>query len=146
MKCEILTARELFTTGLAGRLFMSRLYRDGSDFSRTLASFFDARELPAESEGHIALVFDGDDIVGWARTERWRYSDESVYDTLEAFVHPNYRLGGIASFASCGLVSSVLRENGGTVAVFHPHMLLVARRAGLWPTLFSKEDGKWVRV
>lgn len=146
MKCQILSARELFTTGLAGRLFTSGLYRSGSDFSRKLASFFGARDAPTESDGHIAIVFDGDVIVGWARTERWRHSDESVYDTLEAFVDPDYRRSSIAAFASCGLASSALHEGGGTVAVFHPHMLRVARRAGLWPTLFAKEDGRWVRV
>jgi hypothetical protein len=35
------------------------------------------------------------------------------------------------------------------VAVFHPHMLLVARRAGFRPTLFAKQDvveTKWSRV
>jgi len=69
-----------------------------------------------------------------------------MYDTLEAYVAEDYRRRGIAAFAASGICSAVLHENGGTVAVFHPHMLLVARRAGFWPTLFAKEDGQWLRV
>lgn len=146
MKCEIFSAGSLFATNFAARLFASALYKDGSDFSKKLVSWLAKRNVPAESDGHIALVFDDDAIVGWARTERWLYSGEAMYDTLEAFVHPHYRLRGIASFAAGGLVSSVLHSDGGTVAVFHPHMLLVARRAGLWPTLFAKEHGRWTQV
>ena len=87
------------------------------------------------------VAIDQGEIVGWARTERW-----SGYDTLEAFVAEDYRLRGVASFAACGLYASVLHDEGGTVAVFAPKMLLVARRAGFWPVLFEKVDGKWVRA
>jgi hypothetical protein len=70
-----------------------------------------------------------------------------MYDTLEAFVRPERRLQGVAVFAAAGLFSAVLRDDGGTVAVFHPHMLLVARRAGFWPVLFERDgQGGWRRA
>jgi hypothetical protein len=117
------------------------LTRPGSDFQRKLTAWLDGSSKPTAADGYIALVLDHGEIIGWARTEGW-----SVYDTLEAFVAPSYRLRGIAAFAASGIFSAVLHENGGTVAVFHPHMLLVARRAGFWPTLFEKEGGRWLRV
>lgn len=138
------------------------LTRPGSDFQRKLTSWIDGSSKPTAADGHIALVLDHGEIIGWARTEVWETfdaatddemdsnpfyeGDNAVYDTLEAFVAPPYRLRGIAAFAASGIFSAVLHENGGTVAVFHPHMLLVARRAGFWPTLFEKEGGQWLRV
>ena len=54
---------------------------------------------------------------------------------------------GIAAFAASGLYASVLHDSGAAVAVFHPHMLLVARRAGFWPTLFTQNPrGEWVKA
>jgi hypothetical protein len=127
------------------------LTKPGSDFQRKLAAWIDGWLKPTDADGHIALVYDHGEIVGWARTEYWSAgSDDAdgymMYDTLEAFVAGDYRLRGIAAFAASGLYSAVLHENGGAVAVFHPHMLLVARRAGLWPALFQKEGGQWLRV
>jgi hypothetical protein len=127
------------------------LTKQGSDFQKKLTAWIDGSSKPTDADGHIALVYDHGEIVGWARTEYWSAgSDDAdgclMYDTLEAFVAPSYRLRGIAAFAASGIFSAVLHENGGTVAVFHPHMLLVARRAGFWPTLFAKEEGQWLRV
>jgi hypothetical protein len=69
-----------------------------------------------------------------------------MYDTLEAFVRPERRLQGIAAFAASGLFSATY-DNGCTVAVFSPHMLLVARRAGFWPVLFERDgQGGWRRA
>jgi len=87
---------------------------------------------------------DDAEVVGWARTERWIESTGLEYDTLEAFVRPERRLQGIAAFAAAGIYSSIssdLLDDGFAVAVFHPHMMLVARRAGFSPTLFER-DGK----
>lgn len=127
------------------------LTKQGSDFQRKLTAWIDGSSKPTAADGHIALVYDHGEIVGWARTEYWSAgSDDAdgylMYDTLEAYVAEDYRRRGIAAFAASGIYSAVLHENGGTVAVFHPHMLLVARRAGFWPTLFQKEDGQWSRV
>jgi hypothetical protein len=127
------------------------LTRPGSDFQKKLTAWIDGTSKPTDADGHIALVLDHGEIIGWARTEQWSAGDDGadgymMYDTLEAFVAPSYRLRGIAAFAASGIFSAVLHENGGTVAVFHPHMLLVARRAGFWPTLFEKEGGQWLRV
>jgi hypothetical protein len=127
------------------------LTKQGSDFQKKLTAWLDGWLKPTAADGHIALVCDHGEVVGWARTEQWSAgSDEAgglvIYDTLEAYVAEDYRRSGIAAFAASGIYSAVLHENGGTVAVFHPHMLLVARRAGFWPTLFAKEDGQWLRV
>jgi hypothetical protein len=139
----ILTAR-IFAAS-AAEYVRDHLTKPGSDFQRKLTAWLDGSSKPKKSDGHIALVEDQGEIVGWARTEPW--SDGQVlYDTLEAYVAKPYRLRGIAAFAACGIYSAVLHDNDGTVAVFHPHMLLVARRAGLWPTLFEKEGGQWRRV
>lgn len=143
MTCTILTARSLAAS--AAEYVRDHLTKPGSDFQMKLDSWLDWSSRPTESDGHIALVEDHGEIVGWARTERW-FVDDTIYDTLEAYVAKPYRLRGIAAFAASGLQSAAMHDNGGTVAVFHPHMLLVARRAGLWPTLFEKEAGQWRRV
>ena len=97
---------------------------------------------------------DQGEIVGWARTEAWLEDDGvsvdlTKWNTLEAFVHPEYRCSGVAAFAVAGLAASSAIYGVKAVAVFHPHMLLVARRAGFRPTLFAKQDvveTKWSRV
>ena len=160
MTCTILTAR-IFAAS-AAEYVRDHLTNPGSDFQKKLTAWLDGSAKPAKSDGYIALVEDQGEIVGWARTELWETfdaatddemdsnpfyeGDNAAYDTLEAYVAKPYRLRGIAAFAASGIYSAVLHENGGAVAVFHPHMQLVARRAGLWPTLFAKEDGQWRRV
>jgi hypothetical protein len=149
MTCTILTAR-IFAAS-AAEYVRDHLTKPDSDFQKKLTAWLDGASKPTKSDGYIAVVEDQGEIVGWARTESWSDGDdgadgEVLYDTLEAYVAKPYRLRGIAAFAASGLCSSVLYDNGGTVAVFHPHMLLVARRAGLWPTLFEKEGGQWRRV
>ena len=141
MTCTVLPIADLDASDAF--FIRDHLTKPGSDFRGKLIAWLagSSSSEPTASDGHIALVRDQSEIVGWARTERW-----SDYDTLEAFVAPPYRRRGIAAFAASGIYSAVLHENGGAVAVFHPHMLLVARRAGFWPTLFAKEDGQWRRV
>lgn len=132
MNCTILP---LADTDAADRAFIVlNLTKPGSDFQKKL--------LDRRLDGTIALVREHGEIVGWARTEEWH--DGSIpWDTLEAFVTPDYREFGVASFAAGGLVAFHDLSN---VAVFHPHMLLVARRAGLRPILFHREGPAWLRV
>ena len=151
MTCTVLPIADLDASDAF--FIRDHLTKPGSDFRGKLIAWLDSSSSsgPTDADGHIALVRDQGEIVGWARTEQWSAgSDDSdgciTYDTLEAFVAPPYRRRGIAAFAASGICSAVLHDNGGTVAVFHPHMLLVARRAGFWPTLFAKEDGQWRRV
>jgi hypothetical protein len=114
-------------------LIRDELTKPGSDFHKAVET---------KTDGLIAIVMDDAAVVGWARMERW-----TEYDTLEAFVRPEHRLQGIAAFAAAGIYSSIssdLLDDGFAVAVFHPHMLLVARRAGFWPTLFERDGrGGW---
>jgi len=131
--CSVMPLAELVADAAIRRTIRDELTKPGSDFHKA---------IDTKTDGHIAVVFDGETIVGWARTERWQ-----SYDTLEAFVRPERRLQGVAVFAAAGIYSSVLHENGGVVAVFHPHMLLVARRAGFWPVLFERDGaGGWRRA
>jgi len=149
LTCTILDAFDFWAS--SAKYVRDHLTKQGSDFRKKITSWMYGESLPTESDGHIALVEDRGEIIGWARTEQWSAGSDGaggfvLYDTLEAFVAEPYRRRGIAAFAASGLYSAVLHDNGCTVAVFHPHMLLVARRAGLWPTLFEKEDGQWHRV
>jgi hypothetical protein len=119
------------------------LTKPGSDFQRAL--------LAGRCPGTIAIVRDQGEIVGWARTETWAEGDEddAVWDTLEAFVATSHRMRGVAAFAAAGLAATSGCWSGMAVAVFHPHMLLVARRAGFHPTLFARQDvveTRWSRV
>ena len=152
MTCEILTLGELVGSPDLALFVRNKLTKPGSDFQWKLTRLLHREVEPSSDDGHIALVADQGEIVGWARTECWQAESDGAdgfvsYDTLEAFVAPDYRLRGIAGFAASGLYASVLHDNGCTVAVFDPHMLLVAKRAGFWPTLFTKSPaGKWVRA
>jgi hypothetical protein len=131
--CSVMPLDEVVEDAPIRRTIRDELTKPGSDFHKA---------IDTKTDGHIAVVFHDDQVVGWARTERWQ-----SYDTLEAFVRPERRLQGIAVFAAAGLFSAVLRDEGGTVAVFHPHMLLVARRAGFWPVLFERDvAGGWRRA
>lgn len=129
---------------------MHQLVRRDSDFARKLTLWLYTPMTPGDADGSISVVYDLGEAVGWARTERWteRFGDGSglTWDTLEAFVASEYRNRGVASFAACGLYASRMHDNGCNVAVFAPSMLLVARRAGLFPTLFNREAaGVWRR-
>ena len=149
MTCEILTLAELVAAGSTALFVRNKLTKKNSDFQWKLTRLLHGDAPAGEHDGHIALVFDHGEIVGWARTEYWTAGSDgfAAYDTLEAFVAPDYRLRGVAAFAASGLYASVLHDSGATVAVFHPHMLLVARRAGFFPVLFDKNPrGEWVRA
>lgn len=135
MNCDILPLAGLDVTELA--FIRRRLTHPGSDFHKKLK----IGDLP----GHIAVVWDNDEIVGWARTEPWTDGDGWEWNTLEAFVDEGHRRRGIAAFAACGLACDELLPGATGVAVFHPPMYVVAARAGLKPTLFVKGEA-WVRA
>lgn len=135
MNCDILPLDALDDDDLS--FIRYYLTKPGSDFFKKLTTAGDLN-------GHIAVVRDQGEIVGWARTEPWRDSDGIEWDTLEAFVHEDYRLRGVAAFAACGL-EAYGGALGGAIAVFHPFMYIVATRAGLRPTLFVKGEA-WVRA
>jgi GNAT superfamily N-acetyltransferase len=150
MTCTILPIAE-FITSPAAAFVREHLTKPCSDFQGKLDAWLVGSLTPTDEDGHIALVEDHGEIVGWARTEQWSAGSDGagglvLYDTLEAFVAPPYRRRGIAAFAATGLYAAVLLDTPPRVVVFHPHMLLVARRAGFWPTLFQKEGGQWFRV
>lgn len=133
--CTIHTARQFYCRH--GRYVRDVLTKRGSDFQRKITAWLDGSGAPAADDGFISLVMYGDEIVGWARTEKWR-----GYDTLEAFVATEWRLRGVATFAAAGLRAS--RVLGATAAVFHPHMAMVAARCGLRPHLFERVGDQWV--
>lgn len=136
--CKILTARAFYHRW--AWYVHDYLTKPGSDFHCKLHSWLLGQSKPVDDDGVIALVFRNGEPIGWARTERWR-----AYDTLEAFVLPEYRLTGVASFAAAGLrTTSPIAGSGGAVAVFHPTMQLVAARAGLRPALFRRRGDSWV--
>jgi hypothetical protein len=109
--------------------------KPGSDFNKKLTS----GQSLGVYDGLIAVVRSRTEIIGWARSETWQR-----WDTLESFVSPSHRGRGIAAFAASGLRSTY--SHTAEVAVFHPHMLLVARRAGFRPVLFHKEGDQWSKV
>jgi predicted GNAT family acetyltransferase len=114
-----------------------KLTHPGSDFNVALAA--------RSHKGRIAVVRDMGEIVGWCRSEEWRDADGVAWNTLEAFVSDGYRMRGIASLAAKALCADFLHDTDGAVAVFAPAMMLVARSAGLMPTLFRK-DTTWIRA
>lgn len=93
----------------------------------------------------VAVVHAGGCVLSYAWTYKWSPIHESygvpvgAWDTLDAFTVPHLRMRGLASYAAAGLVASGLFDNdGGTVAVFRPSMMLVARKVGLWPRIFRR--------
>ena len=123
------------------RLIRDELTKPGSDFHKAVET---------KQDGLIAVVMDDEVVAGWARTEQWAdnsedgYGEDNPYDTLEAFVRPERRGAGTAAFAAAGLYAARLHNEDNVVAVFHPHMMLVARRAGFWPVLFERDgQGGW---
>lgn len=145
--CNVLPAAEFADDSHAMHWLHQRLTRDGSDFQRKLLSWIAGRDEPGVSDGHIAIVEDRGEIVGWARSEQWTHQMSRQWHTLEAFVAEPYRRRGVASFASAGLVASGAVPACGRVAVFRTRTMEgVARRIGLFPTYFQLADGKWVRA
>lgn len=119
--------------------------KEGSDFQKKLRGFLDGVE-PTWDDGHLALLKADGEIVGWARSERWSEDAVFAWDTLEAFVHPNARNRGYAALAASALAAGPLYGSG-QIAVFSPAMMLVARRAGLYPQLFSLQSvERWERA
>ena len=152
MNCRTIPITDLVATigHEQASLLLHRLTRSGGDFARKLTTWLYTTAKPTPADGTIAVVTDHGEVVGWARTERWSEPlDEAGavlhWDTLEAFVAPEYRSRGVAAFAAAGLYAASLHDCGCTVAVFRPVMLLVARRAGFIPTLFERRDRKGVR-
>ena len=120
------------------RLIRDELTKPGSDFHKSVET---------KTAGLIAIVMDDEVVVGWARTEQWFDGNGIPYDTLEAFVRPERRMQGIAAFAATGLYSAALHADGYTGAICSPYRMLVARRAGLFPTLFERDgNGHWRRA
>jgi ribosomal protein S18 acetylase RimI-like enzyme len=115
----------------------SRLTKQDSDFQNKLTS--------GVLSGLIAVVVDHGEIIGWCRTEEWVECGDTRWDTLEAFVDPAYRGRGVATLAARALYSDFFHDTGGAVAVFSPQMMLVARNAGLHPTMFRREV-HWTRA
>lgn len=144
MTCRTLHVRDLDAIECA--FLRDHLTREGSDFHGKLDSWA-AGVRPRLSDGTIALVEDHGEIVGWARTEVWfEKPGEIAWSTLEAFVSPSWRGRGISSWAAAGLSCGVLSDEP-TVAVFAPAMMLLAKRVGLHPILFTQdEERKWVRA
>lgn len=145
MNCHVLTSQELLYRHESDALLIyGHMTKESSDYNRKLRAWLLRQAAPSELDGHIAVVTDHGEIVGWSRTERWVAPEGGEYDTLESFVAPSYRGRGVASFAANGLCATVLHDDG-VVAVFAPKMLLVARRAGLLPTLYQRDEkGVWV--
>jgi hypothetical protein len=134
--CTVMPMSDLDADAPLRRTIRDELTKPGSDFHKS---------IDTKTDGHIAIVMDGEVVAGWARTEQWIDGTGLEYDTLEAFVRPERRLQGIAAFAAAGLYTAALHENGCTVAVFSPHMLLVAKRAGFFPVLFGRDGNGWWR-
>jgi hypothetical protein len=116
--------------------------KPGSDFNKKLTS----GQPLGVYDGLIAVVRSRTEIIGWARSETWLQREGRMWDTLESFVSPPHRGRGIAAFAASGLRSTYSYSHTEAVAVFHPHMLLVAKRAGFRPVLFEKEGDQWSKV
>lgn len=135
LMCNVMQMDELAVGSPMRRLIRDELTKPGSDFHHAVET---------KTDGLIAVVMDDAVVAGWARTEYWSAGGQTLYDTLEAFVRPERRMQGIAAFAAAGLYTAFLHEQGGTVAVFSPQMMLVAKRAGFFPTLFERDgNGGW---
>lgn len=160
MICHVLRAADFVADH--GQYVRDHLTNAGSDFQRKLDRWL-AGTVPTDEDGSIALAIDFGEVVGWCRTETWiertnpTYLDQGeVYcwdtephDTLEAFVAPAYRHRGIAAWCASGLAATALCDGGKVVAVFHPHMILVARRAGFHPIPFHADkaaESGWSRL
>lgn len=116
---------------------LSRLSKQGSVFQGKL-------EYPRDIDGYIATVHDQGEMVGWARTEHWRDTRGTDWETLEAFVAPEYRCRGLARFAASGLAAAGAIKSP-SVAVFSPPMISIAESAGMIPVLYALDGaGRWI--
>lgn len=150
MNSMILRIRPLYELKRPALRRVLELTKTDSVFHERLEQILDGYSWPVTDEdGVIATVVEDGELVGWARSEQWLEmgrEDVEHWDTLEAFVREDRRGEGIASLAATGLAVHGLKAWGGDVAVFAPSMMLLARRAGLHPTLFQKANGEWVRA
>jgi GNAT superfamily N-acetyltransferase len=149
MNCRIITMEE-FREDFELELFVRRnLTRPDSDFQKALYE-------DSPLGGHIALVEDHGEVIGWARTDTWQEKTPESWrvaplmlhwNTLEAFVAQDWRGRGVATFAVAGLVAAEM-QNDPTVAVFRPNMMLLASKVGLEPTLFRQDEKTkmWARA
>jgi len=147
MRCRIITG-EAFVADEVHRLFVANtLCKPDSIFRRRLLA-------GEEIDGFIALVEDFGETIGWARTEPWVEPNQDSWragphalhwHTLEAFVAKDYRWRGVATFAAAGLVTTAFQDDP-DAAVFHPHMMLLAKKVGLRPVLFREQGEGWVRA
>lgn len=145
MNCRIITARDLAADAVLCRFLRDHLTWPESDFHKKLDGWA-CGDPASRLDGHIALVEDHGEVIGWARTETWFEGNDWPWPTLEAFVAREHRGFGVASFAAAGLACGPLRDES-NVAVFRPAMLLIARRADLYATLFAaNDDGVWERA
>jgi hypothetical protein len=144
MNCRTIHITELDDADAA--FIVNHLTREGSDFSRKLQGKISGSPL-RRVDGWISLIVDYGEIIGWCRTETWVEPEtDAPWDTLEAFVSPVYRGRSFAAWAASGLVCGPLSEAAG-VAVFAPSMMLLARRIGIFPVLFTQDcEGRWVRA
>ena len=117
MTCTLLSATDLFLKPHSCAFIKRHLTWPSSDFHKKLDLWIYG-EPPSRRDGHIAIVEDHGEIVGWARTELWADpEDDFDWATLEAFVAEPYRDRGIAAWAASALVVGPLQENR-DVAVF----------------------------
>jgi hypothetical protein len=141
MNCTVYSAERFLAIPELVSFVANYLTKPGSEFHNKL--------VDGHFEGRIAVVFDEPEVggvLGWTRTEEWIDENGGSWDTLESFVDEKRRLSGVASFAATGLRASGALDMG-AVAVFEPRMLLVARNAGVFPTLFSRrEDHGWAAL
>jgi hypothetical protein len=136
MNCTVLKLADLSAADL--RDIEQRLTKHDSVFQRKLQA--------GERPGHIAIVKDGNELLGWARSETWDMSATLSLQTLESFVAPGFRRHGIAAFASAGLKARRVFPSD-VIAVFHPAMLLIAKSIGLLPMIFQRnESGEWLMI
>lgn len=147
MNCTLLTTTDLALDVSMCRFLHDRLTWPDSEFNGKLDDWINGLR-PLRADGHIAVVRDQGELIGWARTETWvekAPSGHCPWPTLEAYVSREYRGRGIAAFAASGLVSGPLQDEN-HVAVFAPAMIVLARRVGLYATFFERESGsRWVR-
>lgn len=147
MICTVLsTSADLSRCADTCRYIRKHLTRQGSDFHKKL-TLLASGVVDHRRDGHIAIVRDQGEIVGWCRTEEWEDpSCDYDWKTLEAFVLPEYRDRGVAAWAAAGLVAGPLQDRE-PVAVFRPSMMMLARRVGLRCTLFRNDcERGWVRA
>ena len=146
MICTLLHVDALARRKATCQYIRRRLSWPGSDFYQKLG-FWERGFPPSSRDGHIAIVEDHGEVVGWARTEIWTDpADDTDWNTLEAFTAKDWRGRGIAALAGSALAAGPLLEVE-ELAVFRPTMMLLARRIDRHCVLFEYEDGRgWVRA